>query len=225
MIRNTQTSIVVTFALLLTATATHAAATPEQACQKGRHDAAGKYAQCQQKEMGKYFAGGDPAKLNPGLSKCRVKYTSTWLKLQKKAEGTGSTCDSQRFVNNGDGTVTDNLTGLDWASANFPLSATDWADANYYSAQNNLGGCNAGECGWRLPTRAELQTILSQPFVCSTSPCIDGTFVPATANYYWTSTLDALDPSLAWVVHFGSGLVGNASRTDTWSARPVRGGL
>jgi hypothetical protein len=46
------------------------------------------------------------------LSKCRVNYTSTWATLEKKAAGTGATCDSARFVDNGNGTVTDELTDL-----------------------------------------------------------------------------------------------------------------
>ncbi len=91
-----------------------APATPEQKCEKARHDAAAKSAQCQTKAIGIFHGGGTTAKLEDTLSKCRVKYTATWLTLQKMAAGTGSTCDAQRFVDNGNGTVTDNLTGLDW---------------------------------------------------------------------------------------------------------------
>jgi hypothetical protein len=51
--------------------------------------------------------------LSVAASKCRVKY-ATWENLQKVALGSGSSCDAPRFVYNGDGTATDNLTGLQW---------------------------------------------------------------------------------------------------------------
>src|SRR5437588_7930124 len=95
-------------AVLTTESVARAGLTAEQKCQKGRHEAAAKYAQCEYNTMAKFFSGGGPAKLEPALSKCRVKYTGVWLKLQKKALGTGATCDANRFVDNGDGTVNDN---------------------------------------------------------------------------------------------------------------------
>ncbi len=203
-------------------------------CQKARHAAAAKYVQAQYKAMALYFGGGDAATLDAALSKCRVKYTDTWLKLHAKALGTGSTCDAERFVDNMDGTVTDNVTGLQWeqkvngTGAHNVSTTTTWYGAVNILVSNfdSIGGpCFAFDCDWRLPTRAELQTILSEPFTCSTSPCIDAIFGPTTGDFYWTITADAVDPSLAWVVNFGSGLVGNASLTDHWSFRAVRGGL
>ena len=44
--------------------------------------------------------------------KCVANYAAAWPKLQKKATGTNATCDATRLVANNDGTVTDNLTGL-----------------------------------------------------------------------------------------------------------------
>src|SRR5262249_2245490 len=97
-------------ALVLGVSVVHAL-TPEQLCQKGRYDAAAKYAQCHQKALGVLFVTNDLTRLQPALSKCRVKYTVAWLRLQGRAIGTGSTCDVPRFFDNGDTTVTDNLTG------------------------------------------------------------------------------------------------------------------
>ncbi len=234
-------------AVLTTAPVARAASlTPEQQCQKGRHAAAGKHAQCQQKVMATYFAGGDVAALNPALSKCRVKYTGTWDKLHEKALGTGSRCALDRFIGDGNGqSVTDNLTGLQWESKSLNTSPISYVGYTFTwtsgggQASGSLfnggflyvlngafnGFCSGGQCDWRLPTRAELQTILSEPFICTTAPCIDGAFNPTTANYYWTSTSDVGDPTLVWVVHFGSGLVASASKTDSWYVRAVRGGL
>ncbi len=103
--------------LLTTAPIARAGLLPEQQCAKSRDDAATKYAQCHGKALAKIFATNDLTKLQPALSKCRVKYTDTWAKIQKKAAGTGSRCDTPRFVLNATPfgeTVTDNLTGLVW---------------------------------------------------------------------------------------------------------------
>lgn len=217
-------------ALFVTPPQARAAATPEQQCQKGRHDAAAKYAQCELKAMAKFFGTEDAAALNPALSKCRVKYTGTWSKLQKKTLGTGATCDAPRFDDRFGATVIDNLTGLEWkrkTTSGGPdgvNSVYSWTDA--YS--ENLNFLNGGPVvsDWRLPTRAELQTILLDPFPCATSPCIDPVFEATTASFYWTATREPR-PSFvgAWVVNFGTGLVGNASLTDLWYVRAVRGGL
>jgi hypothetical protein len=58
---------------------------------------------------------------------------------------------SDRFVNNGDGTVTDTKTGLMWASKDNG-SLINWQTARSFS-QNYSGG---GHTDWRMPTLAEL---------------------------------------------------------------------
>jgi hypothetical protein len=225
-------------ALLTMAPVASAGLTPEQQCQKGRYDAAAKYGQCHDKALGKLFATNDLTTLQPALSKCRVKYTSTWLKLQTKAVGTGSTCDASRFVDTGVGTVVDNLTGLEWEKKSDDGLYRDkdflwsWIDANNnFLAGNPNGGLNTecpgaeGICDWRLPTLAELQTILSEPFPCTTSPCIDGVFGPTVVHDYWSSTTLADNPTYAWGVFFGTGEVSYGVKTLHNSVRAVRGGL
>jgi hypothetical protein len=49
---------------LLSAGVAHAKQTPEQKCQKGRYDAAAKYAACQQKAMGAFYGVGKVDKFN-----------------------------------------------------------------------------------------------------------------------------------------------------------------
>ena len=58
---------------------------------------------------------------------------------------------SDRFVNNGDGTVTDTKTGLMW-SAKDNGNHINWTDARSY-CQNYSGGDHTD---WRMPTLAEL---------------------------------------------------------------------
>jgi hypothetical protein len=235
-------AVVAALALTLAfALAVRAGSSPEQLCQKARYFAAAKYSACQQKALGKLFAGDGPIDVIEGpLSNCRVKYTGTWAKLQAVASGTGDTCDSPRYEDNGDGTVFDNLTGLQWEQTTDDGTVHDkdnvytWSAGSFnadgtaftgHLATLNSGSCFAGECDWRLPTRAELQTILSEPFRCTTHPCIDqGVFGPTAGHDYWASTADDR-AGLAWFVFFGDGYVGLDGEADTVYVRAVRGGL
>ena len=167
-----------------------------------------------------------------------------------------------RYVDNGNGTVTDNKTGLMWekklSSADATcLSATQaingvrcqqntynwsanhapWTDptgtlySDFLQALNGLNvangaACFAGYCDWRLPTIAELRTILSAPYPCAPSPCLDtATFGPTQAAFYWSSSSPAGDPDAAWGVDIANGGVGNNFKVDVdMYARAVRTG-
>jgi hypothetical protein len=216
--------IVVLNCMLLTVPTVHAKMTPEQQCEKGRYSAAAKYAQCQYKAFGSDLGGGGTfATFQAALSKCRAKYASTWTALEKKAAGTGATCDSARFVDNLDGTITDKLTGLEWekkSSFNVGVAYT-WADG-LNDVSNVIHA--TGEGDWRLPTPSELTTIVSESYPCTTSPCIDPIFGP-TGGSYWSSIQVAIDPTLAWFVNFTAGGVDNTNVTLMLEVRAVRGGL
>lgn len=111
----------------------------------------------------------------------------------------------RRFTDNGDGSVTDHLTGLVW------------------EIQDDLGGT----CGWRLATFAELQTIrLPNGVPCSVNPCIDPASGTAFGSY-WSSTSDVTTDGDVWFVNFGNGasITGNASKdANLMRVRAVRGG-
>lgn len=218
----------------------HAATTPEQTCEKSRYTAAAKYHACEEKAVGAYRGGLDFSKFLTTISKCHVKYTATWAKLQKKASGTGATCDDVRYDTTVTGTVTDRLTGLQWeqktddgVTAHDKDNQYSWAvgigaaDGTVYTtflATLNSGGCFAGQCDWRVPTRAELQTILLEGYPCTSSPCIDqSVFGPTTASYYWSS---AASGSTVWCANFLNGSVDSSlQRNVNTFVRAVRGGL
>jgi hypothetical protein len=65
-----------------------------------------------------------------------------------------SSCASNRYVNHGDGTVTDTNTGLMWASKDNG-SSINWQAARSY-CQSYKGG---GHHDWRMPTIAELVSL------------------------------------------------------------------
>ncbi|HUO18445.1 MAG TPA: DUF1566 domain-containing protein, partial [Steroidobacteraceae bacterium] len=98
-----------------------------------------------------------------------------------------------RFVDNGDGTVADLLTGLVWLRDAACLAPAVWATALSEVADLKSGQCGlsdgsaAGE--WRLPNLNELASLLD---ASRSAPAVGGPFanLPAAASgsVYWTST-------------------------------------
>ena len=248
-------TIVACATLLCTGTA-HAATTAEGKCQAERAKAAGAYALFEQEAQAKGWTSGS-YDFQKGVSKCRVTYTGTWAKLQKKGALAGSSCVGARFTDNGT-TVTDNLTGLVWEKKTNLDSIQNFADP--HDADNlylwcsdstfegvcdndaadgtaftdflrslNSGGCFAGQCDWRLPTKDELQTILADPYTpgaaCTTPSCIDAIFGPTQSLRYWSATPSVFFPDVAWNVVFAGGDVRSNLETVLAYVRAVRGGL
>ena len=87
----------------------------------------------------------------------------------------------------------------------------------YVAAFNQLRMC--GVTDWRLPTRAELASIVHAG---RTHPALDPTFFPLGAGLYWTSTPSAADPASAWVVDFDSGSIQTELKTTASRIRLVR---
>ncbi len=83
--------------------------------------------------------------------------------------------------------------------------------------------CLGGQCDWRVPTIAELQTIT--PIPCSEDPCIDPIFGPTGSGFYWSSTDEPENPSAAWGVLFNDGVVTVRGKGGAHPVRAVRGGL
>jgi hypothetical protein len=218
--------------------------TPQQSCTSGRYKAAAAYTACAQKAIAKTeltgFASPFSDKLLKAIAGCLNKYGAAWTKLQKKAQGTHDDCDVPRVTNNQDGTVSDNLTGLQWERKTDDSSAHDKDSLFTWSATSIaasgtvfttfLGALNtglfAGHGDWRLPTLVEALTILLAPPPCATSPCIDQTlFGPANVAQTWTATTTVDDIQRAWGVYLADGSPGDHAKTFSFGARAVRGGL
>jgi len=130
------------------------------------------------------------------------------------------------FTNNGDGTVTDNLTGLIWLKNADCFGTKNWSDA--LSEANGLAngacsltdGSSAGD--WRLPNINELRSLFdpdqSVPYLPAGHP-FDG-----VQDYYWSSTSNADTPTDAWDVHPIYCFVYHLDKTNTFYVWPVRGG-
>ena len=122
-----------------------------------------------------------------------------------------------RMVDNGNGTVTDTVTGLIWLKQASCIKQT-WSAA--VATVNNLA---SGQCGltdgsaagsWRMPNRKEMQSLADRAQnnmgdalnAAWTSKIASISSLPAAFasiagfQYYWTSTTDAASNSEAWAV-------------------------
>lgn len=99
-----------------------------------------------------------------------------------------------RFIDNGDGTVTDTQHGLMW-EAEVREHGVSWPRGVAYCQSLNLGGYG----DWRLPTQAELATITQGGSACSWH----GTPVITGALSVWAS--EQPDPATALSVNLCSG--------------------
>jgi hypothetical protein len=121
------------------------------------------------------------------------------------------------FNDNGDGTVTDNVTGLMWQQEDDDTERT-WEQAISYCEALSLSTYS----DWRLPNIKEVRSIVdSEQF----GPAIDSTAFPNTISYvYWSSTTAANSPIGAWGVHFGDGGVDGSNKANYSYVRCLRGG-
>lgn len=176
-------------AICLLGAAATAQADDEDKCIANLVKARGSYIKCVEGWLAKVNGGAaiDATK----LAKCLVKYDGVWTKLQ----GLGTTCSQPtRFNDNGDGTVSDQLTGLIWekksdnggvhdkdTTRTWSTGAPHYGNGTVFTTflrdGLNAGGGFTSHNAWRLPTFTELLTILpTTPIPCTTPPCVVAAF-------------------------------------------------
>ena len=129
----------------------------------------------------------------------------------------GVPATSARFIDNGDGTLADTVTGLTW------LKKADCIRQPWAGAVATVNGLASGQCGltdgstagqWRMPNRTELLSLSDRAPTFPQASYFNGRY-GGTANvtgpvifenyivsdYYWTSTTDAADTSQAWTLY------------------------
>ena len=99
--------------------------------------------------------------------------------------GTAFGAGGQQCEDNGDGTVTDNGTGLMWQKTT--AGKMNWYDAMSYASGLSLGG----HSGWRLPSKDELKGLYN-------SECKK--LMDVQSSYYWSSTTGVYGKNGAWLV-------------------------
>ena len=122
-----------------------------------------------------------------------------------------------RYTINGDGTVTDNVTGLMWQQEDDNIFRT-WESAITYC--ENLVVHPSTYSDWRLPNIKELRSIIAST---QYNPAIESTAFPNTnSSNYWSSTEGS--NTLAWYVAFYEGSYSNNFKTIENYVRCVREG-
>ena len=114
------------------------------------------------------------------------------------------------YVDNGDGTVTDNSTGLMWQQED-ETDTYDWTNALEYAKNSEL----ADYTDWRLPNTKELQSIVD--YDKTTIPAIDEAYFTCSDDdsWFWASTTQGDFKYTACYVAFGYAYsTENSSSTD-----------
>ena len=110
------------------------------------------------------------------------------------------------FILNGNGTVTDTVTGLMWQQSDG--GEMTYERAITYCDTLTLGGFT----DWRLPNPHESFSILNHQFA---NPSMDATvFTTTLAEYWWTSIRQANDTTKIGVTNAGGG-IGNLPKLET----------
>ena len=109
-------------------------------------------------------------------------------------------------------------TGLEWQRQS-PGSMT-WHEAMEYAKTLSLGG----NCDWRLPSAAELETLLDRKTQLERVRPLMREEVPfRDERSYWSSTTFAPDTYSAWIVMFDGAYILSYYKTNSYLVRCVRG--
>jgi len=159
-----------------------------------------------------------------------------------------------RFAINGDGTVTDNMSGLMWQqdmnciATHYPGYDNDvpagdgrvtWQHAlDFVTGINNgtYSECGAGYTDWRLPNIKELYSLVHYGFqgpalsnTAGTGQWTDGDpFINDPAATFWSSTTVEVGFNAAWQLGLAGGTVNAGMKSNTsyhYKVLCVRGGI
>ncbi|MCK4775501.1 MAG: DUF1566 domain-containing protein, partial [Candidatus Krumholzibacteria bacterium] len=139
---------------------------------------------------------------------------------------------SPRFNDHGNGTITDELTGLMWLKDGACLSYQGW-DFGSFRAIDSLNfdssgrGCQdytGGYTDWRLPNVNELESLVHAGR-SNTATWLNGVgFTGVQALPYWSSTTDEINGGAqAWAVGMWNGVVDPNAKVGANSIIAVRG--
>jgi formylglycine-generating enzyme required for sulfatase activity len=151
-------------------------------------------------------AAGYPIRKLPDTGQT-TDYTSTF------GEDSDYKINAPSYTNNGNGTVTDNVTGLMWQQSDSGELTVEAAQV--YCDTLTLGGYT----DWRMPTSHELYGIINEDRL---NPALDTLiFKKTVAEYWWSSDRRPDDSTRVWVVNAGGG-IGPHPKSETISAGGTR---
>jgi hypothetical protein len=136
-----------------------------------------------------------------------------------------------RFINNMDGTITDNLTGLMWLKDANCLGFKSWQYGAFHIIDSLNSSPESWNCqeytaeytDWRLPNINELESLISAGQHNSATWLNGQGFVNVQSLYYWSSTIFAHNLSYARCVHMWAGYVDRQEKYGSGRLWAVRG--
>ncbi|HIJ80354.1 MAG TPA: DUF1566 domain-containing protein [Desulfuromonadales bacterium] len=155
----------------------------------------------------------------------------------------GKPWPTPRFTDNGNGSVTDNLTGLIWLKnagcfdtvggiakgTSAATSQLTWPNAltwsNSLKGDNSACSLNDGSVAgdWRLPNIAELESLIdlqnANPALPTGHP-----FSVVQSNWYWSSSTYVNSTDSAWIVSMDGGGSDGGNKGNNIYVWPVRAG-
>ncbi len=154
-----------------------------------------------------------------GQTKC---YTTNYPYTEISCSGTGQdgayTMNPLSYSDNGNGTVSDNNTGLMWQKGE-NSSTMLWSSSVSYCDGLALGGFS----DWRLPSEKELGSLIDYS-ISNPGPMIRTAYFPnAKKSYYWSATSFAGDANKAWNILFSDGTENYYIKDSYYNLRCVRG--
>jgi len=145
-----------------------------------------------------------------------------------KYDSIPATAPASRFTDNGDGTVTDQASGLQWKRCSEGQTwngSTCVGTLNGYTWQKALQHANtatyAGKDDWRLPNIKELASIVEG--ACS-NPAIDLAAFPGTTSNVFLSSSPQHETNGVGEVFFYYGHIGTTNKANPDVVRLVRNG-
>ena len=143
-------------------------------------------------------------------------------------DGVPATAPASQFTDNGDGTVTDTVTSLQWKRCSEGQTwdgTTCTGTASNYTWQQALQAADAatyaGQSDWRLPNVKELVSIVERACV---SPAIDLSVFPGIpeGSFHWSSSPVTFTTGYFWGVYFRLGEVNYLPGSFAYVATSVR---
>jgi len=143
----------------------------------------------------------------------------------------GTAWPEHRFTDNGNGILTDNLTGLIWPRESFTSGPAECNPGNYTTWQGALDHVKClntnnylGFTDWRLPNLNELVSLVNWNEADIIAWLNSVGFNNVQYDRYWTSSTVTSDPTQIWGISLYGGSVFTENKTDSSIVWPVRGG-
>ncbi len=148
----------------------------------------------------------------------------------------GIASPTPRFLDNKNGTVKDNLTGLTWLKNAGCFTQQQWSAALITASTLKQGDCaltdGSAEGDWRLPNIRELRSLINAQYV---NPALSNTlgiahysngdpFSGVRADLYWSATTSAHNTDRSWYIDFTTGHASQYPKEHSYSVWPVKDG-